>query len=97
MGLLRISEYHERPVTTDFNRMTTNTFIGQSKYYDKKRDPVPSLENEKDDDPFFEIYNCMKLTFLEKRIKNPICSPNEVEFQKVDIEEQSKRHIYELT
>ena len=28
-------------------------------------------EYENDDDPFYELYNCNKLTFIEKKLKNP--------------------------
>lgn len=50
-------------------------------------------EEEYDDDPFYEIYDCHKMTFLESKIQHPLEKFETIEFAKEDIEDMIRHQI----
>jgi len=50
-------------------------------------------DEEADDDPFYELYNCNKLTYLEKRVKSPLYNFRPIDFNRPDIETEVKEQF----
>jgi hypothetical protein len=45
--------------------------------------PIKINDQEFDDDPFYELYNCYKITFLESKLKKSVNTFIRVEFDNV--------------
>lgn len=73
-----ISPVRRRPVSVNLD--TQHHAPLTSRYYPQTIEDID--EGEVDDDPLYELYNCHKVTFLDKKIKNPQNQFVDIEFSK---------------
>lgn len=53
-----------------------------------------NIEEEiEDDDPFYEIYDCHKTTYIEKKLQDPLNKFEQCEFAKEDMEDYIKAQV----
>lgn len=51
---------------------------------------ISDYSEVEDEDPFYELYNCHKTTFLESKIHHPLRKYDNVDFAKEDLEDMIK-------